>query len=67
MPGWLPLQTLPHCSIPACHQTGPACLGALLVRHYLAYYFFRSHDHLLALMVELPNALALAYVLVCLV
>ncbi len=67
MPDWLPLQTLPHCSIPACHHTGQACLASLLGRHYPAYYFFRSHDHPLALMVGLPDALALAYALVCLI
>lgn len=64
---WLPLQTLPHCLIPACHHTGQACLAALLGRHYPAYYFFRSHDHLFALMVRLPDTLALAYALVCLI
>lgn len=67
MPDWLPLQTLPHCSIPTCPHTGQACQAALLGRHYLAYYFFRSHDHLLALMVRLPDTLALAYALVCLI
>ncbi len=59
MPDWPQLQTLPHCSIPAYHHTDQAYLASLLGRHYPAYYFFRSHDHLLALMVRLPRRVGL--------